>query len=241
MRTSASVWAFVAVSLLIAATAKADPAAGITASPSALTDEELDRRIEWLTIRLDDAAGHAKLWQYGWSSSYALGIGIGAAQAAATHSGDTRVNGIVTASKAVLGTARLLLTKHPARLGADPMRQLAGNDRASKLRQLVVGESQLQKIAERAKHRHRWQRHTGNVVVNLIGAAIIAGVGDATDAAISAAVGIAVGELMIFTSPGRAESDLSDYRQRIAARAPRTQWQISLAGTANGVAIRIDF
>ena len=124
------------------------------------------------------------------------------------------------------------------------MREVGGDGRASKLRQLAAGESQLRDVAERAEHRHRWQRHTGNVLLNLVGGAFIASFGDTTDAAISAAVGIAVGELMIFTSPSRASSDLSDYRQiartQVVGTRP-TKWQISLAATAGGALIRIDF
>jgi hypothetical protein len=220
--------------------AEPETVSAITSSSEALSDEDLDRRLDWLTTTLDGAATYSKLWQYGWSSGYTLGIGIGTAQAVTTNKNDTMVNGIVTASKAVIGTARLLLAPHPGRLGAGPMREIVGDDRASKLRRLTVGELQLSRAAERAEDRLRWQRHTGNVLLNAVGGAFIFGFGDPVDAAISIAVGIAVGELMIFTSPKAAESELQSYRERFAG-APPPKWRVSLAPMANGAAIRIQF
>jgi hypothetical protein len=227
--------------MLWSVAAVADSGSTITSNPEALSDAELDQRIEWLTTTLDGSAGYTKIWQYGWTSGYALGIGIGTAQAAATNNSDTRVNGIVTASKGLIGTTRLILNTHPGRLGADPLRVIGGTDRASKLQQLAAGESQLARIGERAEKRLRWQRHAGNVALNLIGGAFILGFGDDVDAAISTAVGIAVGELMIFTSPKAGEANLNEYRQQFAG-APRSKgWQVSLVPTGMGAAIKVDF
>jgi hypothetical protein len=229
------------IALLSGSTALAEPAQTLTSNPDSLSDAELDARVQWLTTTLDDSAGYAKLWQYGWTSGYTLGIGIGAAQAATTSKNDTRVNGIVTASKAVIGTTRLLLTQHPGRLGADPMRAIGGTDRASKLQQLAVGESQLSRVGERAQNRLRWQRHAGNVALNVIGGAFIFGFGDEVDAAVSMAVGIAVGELMIFTSPKVGEENLANYNQKFAGMPKQDEWKITLVPTGMGAAIRVDF
>ncbi len=215
--------------------------AGITANPGALSDAELDQRIGWLTETLDATAGYSKFWQYSWASGYSLGIAIGAVQAGLTDDNDTRVNGIVTASKAVIGTTRLLLNSHPGRLGADSMRVIEGNDRAAKLQRLEVGESQLQRVSERAQERQRWQRHAGNVALNAIGGGFIAGFGDWEDALVSTAVGIAVGELMIFTSPKAAATNLDDYERRFAGAPKRDEWTVTLVPTGAGASIRIDF
>ncbi len=229
---------------LIAAPALADdPAAGAPISPNAqgLSDAELERRIEWLETTLDAGAGYSKLWQYGWSSGYALGMVIGSVQAGTTSVEDTKVNAIVTASKALLGTTRLLLTPHPGRLGAQPMRDIVGSDHAAKLQRLAAGEAQLEEVAERAEKRHRWQRHVGNVVVNLAGGGFILGFGDDKDAAISVGVGLVVGELMIWTSPKRGEADLQSYHQQFASTPQDPPWTVSLIPMTGGAGIKIDF
>lgn len=243
MRALAKSVCVVALMFWCISASAADPSGttGITTSPDALSDAELDQRIAWLKTTLDATAGYSKFWQYGWASGYTLGIGIGVAQAATTSKNDTRVNSIVTASKAVIGTARMLWDPHPGRLGADPMRAISGDDRSAKLQRLAVGESQLTRVSERAQKRLRWERHVGSVALNLVGGAFVAGFGDWEDALISTAVGVVVGEVMIFSSPKAAASNLSDYQQKFAGITRPDEWQVSLIPTGMGAAIRVDF
>lgn len=242
MRNSGLI-ALLVLSLLAAPALADDPPAGAPITPNAqgLSDAELDRRIEWLEQTLDAGAGYSKLWQYGWSSGYAVGMVGGAVQAGLTSKNDTRVNAIVTASKALLGTTRLLLTPHPGRLGAQPMRDVVGTNHDAKLQRLAAGEAQLEEVAERAEKRHRWQRHAGSVALNLIGGGFIFGFGDDTDAAVSIGVGLVVGELMIWTSPKRAEADLRSYRQQFASTPQDPPWTVSLVPMTGGAGIKIDF
>ena len=242
MRNSGLI-AVLVLSLLAAPALADDPPAGAPITPNAqgLSDAELDRRIEWLEQTLDAGAGYSKLWQYGWSSGYAVGMVGGAVQAGLTSKNDTRVNAIVTASKALIGTTRLLLTPHPGRLGAQPMRDVVGTGHNAKLQRLAAGEAQLEEVAERAEKRHRWQRHAGSVALNLIGGGFIFGFGDDTDAAVSIGVGLVVGELMIWTSPKRAEADLQSYRQQFASTPQDPPWTVSLVPMTGGAGIKIDF
>jgi hypothetical protein len=229
--------------LLIASPALAEDSqssAGITSDPSSLSDAELDKRIDWLQTTLDDGAFYSKLWQHGWTGGYATGIVIGTVQAATTSKNDTRVSAIVTASKAVIGTGRLLLDSHPGRLGAQPMLDISGDGRDAKLSRLAAGEAQLLKVGERAEKRLRWQRHAGSLALNLAGGAFVWGFADLEDAAVSVGVGILVGELMIFTSPKRGAADLTSYQQRFAG-VSRDKWTVSLVPTFNGAKIRVDF
>ena len=248
MRNSGLI-ALLVLSLLAAPALADDPPAGAPITPNAqgLSDAELDRRIEWLEQTLDAGAGYSKLWQYGWSSGYAVGMVAGAVRAGTENKKnnkkkhEVRTNAIVTASKALIGTTRLLLTPHPGRLGAQPMRDVVGTNHDAKLQRLAAGEAQLEEVAERAEKRHRWQRHAGNVALNLIGGGFIFGFGDDTDAAISIGVGLAVGELMIWTSPKRAEADLQSYRQQFASTPQDPPWTVSLVPMTGGAGIKIDF
>ncbi len=248
MRNSGLI-AVLVLSLLAAPALADDPAAGAPINPNAqgLSDAELDRRIEWLESTLDAGAGYSKLWQHGWTGGYALGMVYGAVVAGTTDKknrtkkNDTRVNAIVTASKALIGTTRFLLTPHPGRLGAQPMRDIVGSDRNAQLQRLAAGEAQLEEVAERAQKRHRWQRHAGSVALNLAGGGFILGFGDDKDAAISVGVGLVVGELMIWTSPKRGEADLQSYRQQFASTPQDPPWTVSLIPMTGGAGIKIDF
>ena len=141
----------------------------------------------------------------------------------------------------MIGTTRFLLDPHPGRIGADPMRAVSGDDRGAKLQRLAVGESQLKRVSQRAQKRLRWQRHAGSVALNLVGGAFVAGFGDWDDALISTAVGLVVGEVMIFSSPKAAASNLNDYEQRFAGAPKPDEWQVTLVPTGMGAVIRIDF
>ena len=106
---------------------------------------------------------------------------------------------------------------------------------------IETGESQLKSASERAQKRLRWQRHAGSVGLNLVGGAFVAGFGDWEDALVSTAVGLVVGEVMIFSSPKAAASNLSDYQQKFAGTAKPDDWQVTLVPTGMGAAIRVDF
>ena len=100
---------------------------GLTRNPSSLSDSELDARLRFLEERIDAGETYTKGWQYGWTGGYALGAGVGTGLAIKTDRAKNRANHIVTASKAALGTTRMLLQPHPGRHGADAMRAVSGD------------------------------------------------------------------------------------------------------------------
>jgi hypothetical protein len=231
------------VLLLAAAPALADdPAGGASVvTDSGMSDAELDRRLEWLETTLDDGATYGKIWQYGWTSGYSLGVVLGTVQAATTNHRTKLVNGIVTASKAAIGTGRFLIWPHPARLGADPMREVTGDDRAAKLERLAAGEAQLEAVAARADVRWDWKRHAGTVGINSAGAGFALGYGRDRDALINLGIGVVVGEIMIFTSPTRGAEDLSAYQRQFAATPTDPGWKVSLVPMPGGAGLKVDF
>lgn len=218
----------------------AGPVGAISGDLSSLSDADIDARIRFLEERLDEGRRNAQIWQYGFTSGYSLGAVLGTVQASTTSDSDTRVSAIVSAVKAVGGTARLLLAPHPARHGADAMRAVPGGSREDRLRRLAAGEDLLQEIVERTETRWSWKRHAANLAVNAAGAAIVWPVGDRDDALIGAGVGIAVGTIMTFTMPWRSIDDAEDYRRRFGmARKPGVRF--GLASLPKGLALRVDF
>lgn len=236
------------IALLLATAALLPPAAraedGAISGPLAsLDDAELDARFTFLTGRLDAGKRNAQIWQYGFTSGYSLGIVIGAVQAG-LEDGNERVSGIVTASKAVIGVGRLLWAPHPARFGADPVRDLPRDSHGERVRALSEAEALMAEITDRAESRWAWQRHAAIVGLNLAGGAFVWGFDDVEDAAVSAGVGILVGEIMAFTMPWRSLDDVADYRRRFdLGGAPLVSWKLEplLLDGAQGVVLRVDF
>jgi hypothetical protein len=214
--------------------------AGLTHNASALSDSELDARLRFLEEHLDDGETWAKNWQWGWTGGYSVGIVYGTARAIASDHQKNRINFIVTAAKAVIGTSRLLFWRHPGRNGADSMRAVEGDSREARLARLEEGEVLLQAVAKRAEQRTDWRAHAGNIGLNLAGAGFIFGFGHTSDAWESLGVGILVGELNIWTAPKRGIQDLSDYQTRFGMKtASRFHWTI--VPTMGGAAVMVTF
>jgi hypothetical protein len=235
MRTG--IRALVAISIgmaLVASAAHADPDA------SAISDSELDARLAFLEERLDGGETYAKVWQWGWTSGYSLGIVYGTAKSITVDTNRRRVTHIVTAVKSTIGTTRLLVWRHPGRNGADEMRAIEGDSREAKEARLAKGEQVLEAVARRAEQRWDWRAHAGNVALNLAGAGFIFGFGKDADAWESLGVGIGVGTAQILTAPKRGIQDLADYETRFGMRsASRVSWTI--VPTAGGAAFMLTF
>ncbi len=214
----------------------------ISGDLSRLSDAQIDERVAFLTDRLQEGQKNAKIWQIGFTSGWSLGVVIGTVQAATTSNGDTRATAIVTAVKATIGTARLLLRPHPGARGADPILAIEGDSRAAKLARLEAGERQLSRTAKRAASRKTWLPHLGNIGINLIGGGILLGVADDADAAISTGVGILAGEVMLWTMPWRSVQDAEDYEQRFddgLPSKPQASWR--MAPRMGGAAVEVRF
>lgn len=210
---------------------------------AALSDEEVNARLEYLIHRLDDRSWYASTWWTGWTGFYALGVVVQSTRAGTEdrdHS--ARADYIVSAVKAVGGTINLL--RHPLAWegGADAVRALPNETGADRQARLALAEATLQKRAKAADRRFGWLSHVMNVGINVAGAAIVHAGWDApTRAWRSAGVGIAVGELMLWSHPWWYRQDLNEYERRfsIAPTAPRVSWRV--VPTLNGVAVHATF
>ena len=226
----------------------------LTRNPPGLSDSELDARLAFLEERLDDGETYAKVWQWGWTTGYSLGIVIGVTEAATCCSNkksgpansvkkkrnEQRVTHYVTAVKGAIGTTRMLFWRHPGRNGADSMRAIEGDSRETKLARLAEGESVLQSVAKRAEQRWDWRAHAGNIGLNAAGAGFIFGFGRESDAWESLGIGIGVGTIQILSAPKRGIQDLNDYETKFGMKtADRFQWMI--VPTMSGAALRVTF
>ena len=196
------------------------------------SDAELAARLGFLEERLDAARPTALAWEYGWTGFYAVGFATNVVWAVKAGDGDDRVRGIVDATKSALATAEmvnLLRDPLPASHGAQPMRDVPGDGRAARLERLAVGERLLRESVARADTRYSWRRHLLGIATNLLGGAAIWTLGDGRDAAESTLIGIAVGEVQIWSQPWRAAGDLRDYEAQFPD-AGQTAWSVRARG-----------
>lgn len=229
---------------MLAAGAAAPLAADEVEIPFELEDlspAEAEARLGFLEQRLDEGRSGAQVWQYGWSGVFGVGLVAGAAQAALADDGDERVYQIVGAVKSAGGLAQMLTDPLPARLGADPLRQVPDGTPEKRLQRLALGERQLIDNAARAESRYSWRRHAEGVTTNLIGGAVIYALGDSTDALISTLSGIVIGELQIWTQPWRAIGDLDDYRSAFPSTMASRGIEWQLRPTLHGVEVAFRF
>ena len=174
----------------------------------------------------------------------ATGVVVGGLQAGLASNHDDRIPGLVTASKAAIGTTRLLLFPHPGIEGSAPLEIERGSRRETLEARLIAGEAHLLDVEHKARARKSWIAHATNVGLNGIGAGVIVGIGNPSDAILNAGVGILFGEIMLWTSPWRGEEDLRDYRSFVAADGPVAKVPEARFGvfpTTQGVVFNVQF
>jgi len=186
-------------------------------------------RLRFIEDRLEQRQPYATWWWRGWTGAYAVGTVVEGVRAGIEDSEGKRADLAVGAGKALIGTTRLLFERPTARLGAEPMQEVAPSSESACRERLAVGEELLRKNAKESDKRWDWKRHAGNVALNAAGAAIVAyGFDDETRGWRSAGIGIAVGEAMIFSHPWQGDDDLAEYERRFqGAGAPRTSLRVA--------------
>lgn len=181
---------------------------------SVLEHAALDARLRFLEDRLERPRAYAEVWQYGWSAVQGAAI-IWRLPFLNSDDKDTQLRGMVDVVKATFGLADLWVGQPiPAFRGADPIRAMPGRTRAEKIAKIERGEAILRDSARRATDRATFWDHRRILGFNLLGGAVLLVFGDEQDALMSTLIGIAGGELQMWTEPARAVRDLREYEGR---------------------------
>jgi hypothetical protein len=197
-------------------------------------------RLEWLVDRLESRELYADLWWRGWFGFYALGTVVQSARAGDEDDDGEQADLVVSAVKALGGVTRLYFSRPTARLGADPVLAAPVTDEAVCRRAVDQAEGLLRKAADESDRRWRWTPHLTNVGVNLAGALIVTQGWDEDDGWESMAIGIVVGEAMLWSHPWAGRDDLAEYESRFAAAAePGPTW--ALAPFGRGLQVQLRF
>jgi hypothetical protein len=94
----------------------------------------------------------------------------------------------------------------------------------------------LATLTPAATERVTWPRHVLNVALNAAGGGVLLAIGEPTRAAVSTGIGIAFGELYIWTQPDGADEDWDAYRKRFDSGA-----ELSFNVTPGGLAFEMRF
>jgi hypothetical protein len=182
-------------------------------------------RLRFIADNLRRGAVPARTWTWGW------GIGltaVGAAQFAAAplvSDRGQRAELLLGGAKSVLGLFPILVT--PLTVMRDARRldeRLAAAGAAAddcKSGVLAEAERMLVAAAWRENFGKSWLQHMGVLVVNIgVGLTLGLGYGRWITGAVGSAVGIAVGETIIYTQPRQSVDALARYRAGILDAAP---------------------
>jgi hypothetical protein len=222
-----------AVALALPGMARAD----VVVVDTSRCDPDSGARLRWLVDRLESRELYADLWWRGWISFYGLGVVIQSVSAGLEDDTGERADLVVSAVKAAGGVVRLYYDRPPGRLGADPILETPATDDASCRDKVRQGEELLREAAKDGEQRWSWKAHASNVAINVAGGLIIAEGFDEDDGWISAGVGVAVGEVMLWSRPWKGHGDLEEYEARFAP-APRVSWAVVPFGRGAQVQLR---
>jgi hypothetical protein len=168
---------------------------------------------------IDKEVRGLRIWSISWGSIYAVNAGVNLGIAAATHDPNVRIDLTVGGISAVVGALSAYLL---------PLRFTIPLQSAHRC-------DVLERVAEEQQLGRSWLGHVGNVAVNAA-VLMILGVGyhHWQSAFIGAGIGLAVGELTLWTQPGNLQNLLKQHQLRQIQLIP-------LVGPVNGLGVAIAF
>jgi hypothetical protein len=185
--------------LLFSVVARAEVcAAGADASP--LDAVDVERRLVFLASEMDAEVHRLHVWSWSWGTGYAAAAVAQGAALAWVDQRDTRETLAVGAVSAAIGSG--FLFGLPLTLTVPIERLRASWGRPNRCALLADAERGLRQAAERERVSTSWSAHVGNLAFNG-GLVLILGLGFGQwkAAAISAGIGVAVGEANLLTQP----------------------------------------
>jgi hypothetical protein len=172
-----------------------------------------------LQQQIDNEVRGLRIWSISWGSIYAVEAGVDIGIAIATNDPNARIDLTVGGISAIIGSLSAYLI--PLRFTIP----LQGPHRCEA----------LEKVAEEQQLGRSWLGHVGNVAINAA-VLMILGVGyhHWQSAFIGAGIGLAVGELTLWTQPAHLKNVLKEHQQRQIQLIP-------LVGPVNGLGVVMAF
>lgn len=210
-------------------------------SPS-LPDAEVQRRLDFITRRLEASKLHGQAWYAGWLAVGAGSLAYGAVEAVRDRKGGDRADGVGGVVLGAIGVGYVTLVPLQARRGADPLRALPDATPAQRLRKLERAQEMLRANAERTRIAESWTSHLVGAGVGVIaGAAVWAASQDTQPAVITGVTAIAGSEIQFWTEPLQPRRDFEDYVRKFGLGRSGTARRWRIVPAAGGLALRLDF
>src|SRR5512138_273237 len=230
------------------------------AQDATLSDEQVQKRLTFITAALQDGQPAAKRWWYGWIAGYSAGAaGMGIVAATSWKSqpdimtfaplppvdNSTAQDMLVGSGTFALGVVGLVIDPFTPATAAKKLKPMPEGTPEERLAKLQRAEELLRKCAKREKSGRGLTTHLLNAGVNAAAGVVTVAAFDrpATDGLITFAIGEAVSLLNIFTQPMKAVRDLKKYEAGLAAGElslrPKAEW--SLGFCPGGVSFRLSF
>jgi hypothetical protein len=204
-------------------------------------DDEVVARLHFIETRLKAETVQAHAWEYGWGVVDVFGAGYGAYQVAQSSNRAELTEGIVGVVKSVGGVAGIALAPLKTARGTHELDDVPDTTPDERLKRLVIAESLLRRNAHEADIRYSWKPHVISALLNIAGGVIIGVVGDWAKGAQSAGIGLAVGELQIWTRPWQAKRDLREYRRAFGGLAGSDVPRLSSAVRVSPAGLAVTF
>lgn len=219
------------------------PLPHLSSPPATLPDAEVQRRLDFITRRLDASKLHGQIWYASWLAISAGSLAYGAVEAALDSKNGSRADGVGGIVLGGIGIGYITLVPLGARRGADPLRALPDATPEERRQKLERAQVLLQANAERARTAtSSWTSHLAGVGLGVIaGAAVWAASGDAPPAILTGATAIAGSEAQFWTEPRQPRRDLEDYVRKFGLGPPATTRRWRLVPAPGGLALRLEF
>jgi hypothetical protein len=221
------------VSRLVSAFLAMSVARGALAQP--LDGDQVEERLRFIESRLKSEAVQARTWEAGWSMVFIGGLAYGSYQIAESRTSAELTEGVVGASKSVLGAVGMGLAPLKTSRGTHELDGIADDGSADRRQRLRLAESLLRRNAQESDQRYAWKPHVLALALNLLGGIAICIAKDLPRAAQSTGIAIAVGELQLWTQPWQAKRDLRQYRERFGGMAEASASRPSVRVSASSV------
>lgn len=227
-----------AATLTASSPAPADVPAAEPHAPSLAERQSTDARLLFLTERLQAGETAARAWYWTWTAVYtaaSIGQAIGF-----FLSQDLRgqVNWAVGTATTLIGLILMLVTDFPAEYAARELKRMPTDTPEQRRAKLQRAEELLEGAASAEADARAWYIHLGGAAVSLAGGLILwLAYGFLVDGIINAAIGFAVTELQIWTTPQRAIKDWAEYQAQFGGRAVGNKPTVRLVPMLGGLAL----
>jgi hypothetical protein len=209
-------------------------------------DQQVTARLRYIDAKLSAQATTSALWFGSFTGLYTVGMLWSTSKAVLEKDRVEQADHTIGAVKSVIGVATRLARPPHGLKGNRELRGISEATPEARAHKLAFAETLLRRNARQADQRYSWIAHTLNIGLNVAGGLIIwLAYDDFNRGAMSAGIGLAVGELSIWTQPWDAKRHLREYERRYLGRGGADHVSVGMVPIATvgggGAALRVVF